>query len=404
MRLVPSAARLATGGFALVTLGVLVPVGRGQEVVTNRYDAMWGRATDASVTDLVENPSSYEGRAVRTHGRVEMLGMSQTYSLRDNFNSSVRIVPVPEISSEFEQEAPRFFGREVEVTGVFQRGTSLASTTGAWTITFWRYLGPPPPETKEARATLLRLETLVINPGKHDGQHVRVVGKFRGHNLYGDLPAKSQRNRADWVIKDELFAVWVTGKKPKGTGWNLDPDLKRDTGKWIEVLGRPETVGGIAYIKAAEVVLGTPPTPTAQALPPPQKVEERPKVPPVVVFALPLDGDREVPPDTRFQVQFSKDMDEKSFEHRVILRYAGPRLPGDRALDGVRVSYEGGRRVLIVDPGSLLRAGRQVELILLPGIVDTDGLPLTSRSGRPMSDAADVLRFQVGRGSTVSAR
>lgn len=402
MRLAPSAPRLAAGAIALAALG-LVPAGRGQEI-TNRYDALWGRPVDVSINDLVDNPDSYENRAVRTHGRLDSGGALRTYSLRDNFNFAVRIVPVPEISSEFDQEALHFFGREVEVTGVFQRGTSLTGSSGAGSITFWRYLGPPPPETKESRATLLRLETLVTNPGKHDGQYVRVVGKFRGHNLYGDLPARSRRNGGDWVIKDELFAVWVTGKKPKGSGWNLDPDLKRDTGKWIEVFGRPETVGGVTYVKAVEVVLGTPPTPTAQALPPPTKVEERPKVPPVVVFALPLDGDREVPADTRFQVQFSKDMDEKSFEHHVILRYVGPRLPGDRALDGVRISYEAGRKVLIVDPGDLLRAGRQLELILLPGIVDTDGLPLISRSGRSMGNAADVLRFHVGRGSTVSAR
>ena len=44
-----------------------------------------------------------------------------------------------------------------------------------------------------------------------------------------------------------------------------------------------------------------------------------------MVFALPLDGENEVPSDSRFMVQFSKDMDENTFDGRVMLRYAGPR-------------------------------------------------------------------------------
>ena len=55
-----------------------------------------------------------------------------------------------------------------------------------------------------------------------------------------------------------------------------------------------------------------------------------------MVFALPLDGDAEVPRDSRFVVQFSKDMDEATFAGHVLLRYAGPVLPGDRAFDGAR--------------------------------------------------------------------
>ena len=51
---------------------------------------------------------------------------------------------------------------------------------------------------------------------------VTVRGQFRGENLFGDLPSASRRRSADWVIKDDVFAVWVTGKKPKGPGWSLD--------------------------------------------------------------------------------------------------------------------------------------------------------------------------------------
>ena len=88
---------------------------------------------------------------------------------------------------------------------------------------------------------MIAWRALVTQPGHAaTGKLVRVVGKFRGKNLYGDLPARRARERGDWVIKDDAFAVWVTGKKPKGKGFELDASLKRDTDKWIEVVGRPD--------------------------------------------------------------------------------------------------------------------------------------------------------------------
>jgi len=246
------------------------------------------------------------------------------------------------------------------------------------------------------------LAKLVSHPGKRDGQMIRVVGKFRGRNLYGDLPVSTQRTSADWVIKDDLYAIWVSGKKPKGAGWELDASLKRDTGKWIEVIGKPETIRGVTYVKAVRIQLTTPPSATADVKPPPPP-PEKPRKPPVVVFALPLDGDPEVAPDSRFVVQFSKDMDENTFDGHVVLRYTGPVLPGDRAFVGMRLTYDRGRRALTVDPGDTLRPRRQIELILLPGISDIDGLTLISRGASlkadvvsQKNDVVDVLRYRVG--------
>ncbi len=120
------------------------------------------------------------------------------------------------------------------------------------------------------------------------------------------------------------------------------------------------------------------------------------------MFSLPLDGERDVPPDSVFQVQFSKDMDEESFKDRVVFRYAGRPQPGDNALDAKRISYDLGRRTLQVDPGDLLRPGRVVELLLLPGIVDLDGLPLETRPGKNPGAATDILRFQVAAAGLLS--
>ncbi len=118
-------------------------------------------------------------------------------------------------------------------------------------------------------------------------------------------------------------------------------------------------------------------------------------MPPVVVFSLPLDGERDIPPNSVFQVQFSQDMDEPSFKNRVLFRYAGRPQPGDRDLDAVKMDYDAGLRALKIDPGDLLRAGRVVEILLLPGIVDSDGQPLQPRPGRNAGGAIDVLRYQI---------
>lgn len=371
-----------------------ISVGEGN---VDRYDALYGQPVDVAVDDLVQESTSYLNRAVRTHGRLE-LGFDSTqraYLLR-GLLYQIRIVPVPEVQSEWERAALQMMGRDVEITGVFLQAGQVQGGTPAFGVQFWNFTGPPEKEpTGEIKAPEVSLEKLVSNPGKRDGQMIRVVGKFRGRNLYGDLPIRTQRTTADWVIKDDLYAIWVTGKKPKGAGWELDSGLKRDTGKWVEVIGKPETVRGVTYIKAVRIQLTPPPSARADVKPPPPP-PEKPRKPPVVVFALPLDGDGEVAQDSRFVVQFSKDMDESTFNGHVLLRYTGPVLPGDRAFDGLKLTYDRGRRALTVDPGDLLRPRRQIELILLPGIADIDGLTLIPRGTSQKADVVDVLRYRVG--------
>lgn len=386
-------------GLALA-LFVARPAFSQQDDPVNRYEMLYGTPVDVSLSDLVQNPMAYSNRAVRTTGRLEMSPSIQnrrTYILADSAVDTALLQPVPEIGAEFESDAMRFLGRQTQITGLVQElsGSLGDPTQPRIGITFWQFMGPPEEVKGPLKFVDVSLESLVSRPGREDGKTVRVVGKFRGRNLYGDLPARSERASGDWVIKDDLYAVWVSGRKPKGSGWELDANLKRDTGKWIEVIGRPETRNGVTYVRAAQVRITDPPRPTADAAPPPPP-PERPKVPPVVVFALPLDGEGEVPSDSRFIVQFNKDMDEATFKGHVMLRYAGPTLPGDRQFDGIKLTYDQGRRALTIDPGDVLRPGRQIELMLLPGISDIDGLTLVPRLGTQVDDAVDVLRFRTG--------
>ena len=207
------------------------------------YDR-YGEVVDVNLQSLADMPSSYDGRAVRVKGTFE-LGSTigrRTYILKDNFTAQVLIYPVREIEGSFEQEALRMMGKQVELTGVFQEGrgnTAGSSGVGviAGTISFWKFTGPPEEIKGDIKAETVSLEALVSNPGRYDGRTIRVYGKFRGKNLYGDLASRSQRDTRDWVMKEDVYAIWVTGRKPKGSGFELDIGLKRDTEKWLQVVG-----------------------------------------------------------------------------------------------------------------------------------------------------------------------
>jgi hypothetical protein len=382
---------------ALVPAASQAQISMGNSQGTD-YKALYGDPQEVSLDDLVLDSAVYEGRAVRTKGRLDYgraegasTGTNRVYSLQGGFARSVTISPVNEIAGPFQDQAPQLLGQQVEITGVVVARPRQVSPL---LIQFWAFLGPEERKERPITGKVVPLEEVVSKAGRMDGKTIRVVGKFRGRNLYGDLPSKSELSSADWVIKDDVFAVWVTGKKPKGMGWALDAGLKRDTGKWIDVLGTVETKAGVTYLHAKSVALTEPPRPTADAQPPPPP-KEKPKVPPSLVFALPLDGDDEVPRDSRFVIQFSKDMDSKTFGGHVGLRYVGPHRPGDRQFDGLRVSYDDGLRALTIDPGDQLRSGRELEVVLLGGILDIDGLELVPRKGDVHDGVVDVLRYRV---------
>ncbi len=302
------------------------------------YEARYGTPQDVSLTDLVQGGTMYDGRAVRTRGRLEMSfarsEAGRVYQFRD-FGAVVTVTPLGEVGQVFEQEAQGWLGRTVKITGVYNtQASSAADNVGV--IQFLEFEGPRPEVDPKTKAPRVTLESLLTNPGRRDGQLVRVVGQFRGQNLFGDLPAKSMKDRKDWVIKDDAFAAWVHGRDPEGDGWKFDAGLKRDTGRWLEVLGRVSSRGGVVYIDAADAFITTAPRTQATVAPAPTP-PPKPLEPPVIVFTLPLEGEA-VAPSATFSLQFSKDMNEESFQGRVQVRYAGPVRPGDRSFDGVKLS------------------------------------------------------------------
>jgi len=233
--------------------------------------------------------------------------------------------------------------------------------------------GPPPDLPPDA---LIDLRTLFEAPEDYIDRRIAVIGKFRGNNLYRDLPFETKKTPRDFVIKVSDKAIWVTGKRPP----DLDPNKRRDTGKWLKIIGLPWMEEDRVYVKAEWI--GIVPEPSDASLELVEIEEEADDAPtgppPEILFTLPMDGERNIPLDTEFHVQFSKDMDPLCFQGSVELVY----IEDDGAegeFVGIEPRYEEPVRTLHVKPYQPLEPGRVLRLILYQGIQDEEGRPLLTR-------------------------
>jgi hypothetical protein len=368
-------------------------LGRTPAAATLVREALYGSTWEVGPAEITEAPAEFEGQAVRVRGRFEAAAANAPARLVDESGAAVFVTADTEIARLVAVESKGWPGQMIEVTGVVRRDATAAASSPRYAVAFWdfdasaRPIGP----AIAADATSVKLPELIANPDAVKGRRVRVVGQFRGRNLYGDLPAPSFRHRLDWVLKDERAAVWVTGRAPSGRDFKLDPDAHDDARTWLEVVGRAVVRDGQIVVRADKVALVPAPSASrAKAV----RIAAGSNVPPVVVFTLPLDGDR-VRSDARFVIQFNKYMDDDSFAGHVVLRY--PDAPAAGGFATMKLAYDEGKRALVIDPGVALEAGRRIECLLLPGIVDADGLPLVPRQGDAAPDLIDVLRYDVER-------
>ncbi len=222
------------------------------------------------------------------------------------------------------------------------------------------------------------VRAVALEPGRYAGQSVTIAGRFRGRNLFADLPQGPNVSRFDFVVQSADGAVWITGKEPRGDGFNLDGTARVDTGKWLEVAGVVRHARGLVWLEAQRIALATPPsTPTAAAPPPTPSIQEPP---PEVIFSAPLPDDTDVSRDTTVRLQFSRDMDSDSFDGHVRVSYLGEESfergePDPPAL-GIAIEYLRGRRVLQIGFTTELDRFRTVRVELLEGVQATDGTPL----------------------------
>src|SRR5678809_681674 len=115
---------------------------------------------------------------------------------------------------------------------------------------------------------------------------VTVTGQFGGRNLFGDVPASPARDKYDFVLRNPEGAVWVTGLRPKGKGFDLNVDARVDTSHWLQVSGLVKRDRGLVLLEAKTIAPAPrPATRVVVAAPPPA-----PKEPGDIVCRSPVDG------------------------------------------------------------------------------------------------------------------
>lgn len=219
------------------------------------------------------------------------------------------------------------------------------------------------------------LRAIALAPEHYADRGVTVVGRFRGRNLYGDLPQALNKGKWDFVIQSADAALWITGVRPRGRDFDLDPGARVDTGRWLEISGVVRRAGGRVWLEAESVRLSKPPTeaPVEITLPPPPK-----EPPPTVVFNAPVKDETDVERAAPVRIQFSRDMAAPSFDGHVRVTYAPPAQPGNPqpAPPRFTLRYNEGNRSLEIGFAAPLERFTVVRIELLEGITAVDGQPL----------------------------
>ena len=216
----------------------------------------------------------------------------------------------------------------------------------------------------------------MLDPERYLDQGVTVIGRFRGRNLYGDLPEAPDESRWDFVLRSADAAAWVVGREPKGDGFELDVLARMDTGRWLEVTGAVRVQDGMVLVDAGALSLAEP---VADRPPPADTAQTRRLPPPEVIFSAPLPDDVDVAQDTTVRIQFSRDMDPDSFDGQVRIAYTRPGAtePDADAADILfELAYRGRNRVLEIRLVQELERFRSVVVELLGGVTANDGTPL----------------------------
>ena len=220
------------------------------------------------------------------------------------------------------------------------------------------------------------IRALALAPDQYVGKGVTVTGRFRGANLLADLPQSAgTKGRWDFVVQSADSAVWVTGVRPRGRSFDLDVNSRADTGRWIQIAGTVRRTGPLAFIEATSIAEATAPVTTTVevAIPPPP-----PAPAPEVVFSAPGADDTDVDRGAPIRIQFSRDMDGRTFRDRVRLSYVGAAPAGSpEAPPPFTVRYVEGNRALEIRPSAPLDRFRTVKVDLLEGILsNVDNQPL----------------------------
>ncbi|MGH9408096.1 MAG: Ig-like domain-containing protein [Vicinamibacterales bacterium] len=225
------------------------------------------------------------------------------------------------------------------------------------------------------------IRALALAPEQYAGHGVTVTGRFRGANLYADLPqGAGTKGRWDFVLQSADAAVWVSGVRPKGKDFDLDVNSRIDTGRWLQVTGTVRREGALPWIEATAVTAANAPAAPDHVSVAASPIPAAP--PPSVIFTMPIANDTDVDRTGAIKIQFSRDMDPASFKNHVRLSYVGPAPAGAPANPPpYTAQYVEGSRGVEIKCSAPLDRFRTVKVDLLDGITaDRDKQPLAAWS------------------------
>lgn len=223
------------------------------------------------------------------------------------------------------------------------------------------------------------LRAIVLAPEKYENRSVTLSGRFRGRNLYADIASPLQvPGKWDFVMQSADGSIWVTGLRPKGRDFDLDPGARVDTRRWVQVTGTVRRELSRVWIEAREIGLSSAPDETPLAVDVPVTP---PEPPPTVVFSAPVADETDVDGRVVVRVQFSRDMDARSFKDRIRVTYVPPAVPGKPApaptpIPSWGFAYNVGNRGIELKFARPLEPFQTVRVELLAGITAIDGEPL----------------------------
>jgi len=222
--------------------------------------------------------------------------------------------------------------------------------------------GPAPPAPS--------IRAIALAPDRFDGRTVTLVGRFRGRNLYGDLPQGISKSKWDFVLQSADGAVWVTGMRPKGKGFDLDPAARVDTGRWLEVTGVVSMSGSMPFITASAIQSATAPQTLVEV-----PVPEQPRMAaPEVIFSAPVPDDHDVERSVRVRVQFSRDIDPRTIDGHVTVAYIPAAAAGTPppAVPSFTTVYNDVAHAIEIRFAQPLERFQQVKVEITEGIIALD--------------------------------
>ncbi|HEY7500681.1 MAG TPA: Ig-like domain-containing protein [Vicinamibacterales bacterium] len=223
------------------------------------------------------------------------------------------------------------------------------------------------------------LRSIVLSPEKYENRSATISGRFRGRNLHADVATPLPTpTKWDFVIQSADAAIWISGLRPKGRGFELDPSARMDTGRWVRVSGTVRRDGARVWLEAREIELSSAPDETPVEIAVPSTPNEPP---PTVVFSAPVADETDVETTIIVRIQFSRDMDARSFKDRVRVSYAPVVSPGQTpapppAPPTWAQTYNVGNRGIELKFARPLERLQTVKIDLLDGIKAIDGEPM----------------------------